>query len=521
MLALEVEFLTGRYVATAHDDRDGWEWPPHPARLYSAMVAEWGSAEEPSDDERAVLNRLESMAPPSIAASAAVERSVVTHYVPVNDANLTGEALWRRSKQVDQELETLRDPQLADKQRRAAEKRLAAARDVADLVVATSRNGSSTLPSDRGRQARTYPSVTPDSPVVTYVWPEADLSASEKETLDGLLSRLTRLGHSSSLVNCRLTDAQVEPTLVPSARGSVRLRGVCAGQLDALVGEFRMHQGSRPRSLPATTVSYASADEVVEGGPVRSDLAGDWFVVHLEGPRTLPHRVVAVTTALRGAVLAHAEEHSETLHGHGADGQPTRRPHVSFLALPDVAHGHGTGRLMGLAAMLPIGCDHRERRALLQALGRWMTNGGRLTVAGGHVLQAELVEAPHLRSLERATWAGPALEYASAVPIALPWRARKAGERANEWQLAEEWVADSCEHIGLPRPEWVQVSIAPLLQGTLPASRYPAFRQGATARRLVHARLRFPVPVEGPVVLGSGRFLGLGLMRPVGVGRDV
>lgn len=521
MLALEIELLTGRYVATAHDDRDTGEWPPHPARLFSAMVAEWGSVEVPDDNERAVLAQIETLPPPSIAASAAVSRSVVTHYVPINDANVTGEALWRRSQQVDQALEALSDPGLTEKQRLAAEKRLSTARDVADLVAATSRTGSSTLPADRGRQARTYPSVTPESPVVTYIWPEADLSSDEKHALDGLLTRVTRLGHSSSLVSCRVTDAEVEPSMVPSVTGTVRLRGVSAGQLDALVSEFHQHRGSRPRSLPSTTVTYAPADSVVDAPPPRSELAGDWFVVELKGPRLAPHRVVAATSALRGAVLSHAAEHPEVLHGHDREGRPTRRPHVSFIALPDVAHHHATGRLMGVAAMLPAETERADRRSLLQALGRWLADSGQLTVAGGHLLQAELVEAPQFRSLQRETWAGPSQEYVSALPVALPWRARKAGERANEWELAEGWVADSCEHIGLPRPEWVQVSIAPLLQGALPASRYPAFRQGATARRLVHARLRFPVPVEGPVVLGSGRFLGLGLMRPIDGGRDV
>ena len=39
MFAIRVECLTGRYVATAYDDRSRAEWPPHPARLFSALVA--------------------------------------------------------------------------------------------------------------------------------------------------------------------------------------------------------------------------------------------------------------------------------------------------------------------------------------------------------------------------------------------------------------------------------------------------------------------------------------------------
>jgi hypothetical protein len=39
MLAIELVFLTGRYVATAYNSRTESEWPPHPARVFSALSA--------------------------------------------------------------------------------------------------------------------------------------------------------------------------------------------------------------------------------------------------------------------------------------------------------------------------------------------------------------------------------------------------------------------------------------------------------------------------------------------------
>ena len=41
MLALKIEYLTGVCMATRHDDpsRASAEWPPHPDRLFSALVA--------------------------------------------------------------------------------------------------------------------------------------------------------------------------------------------------------------------------------------------------------------------------------------------------------------------------------------------------------------------------------------------------------------------------------------------------------------------------------------------------
>jgi CRISPR-associated protein Csb2 len=49
MLALEVEFLTGVSVAATPNRREQPEWPPHPDRLFQALVAAWGRDEKPDD----------------------------------------------------------------------------------------------------------------------------------------------------------------------------------------------------------------------------------------------------------------------------------------------------------------------------------------------------------------------------------------------------------------------------------------------------------------------------------------
>ena len=77
---IEVNFLTGRYVATFHNDRRQPEWPPHPARLFSALVATWADADEPDRSEREALEWLEAQGHPAIAASCAVPRKVVSHF---------------------------------------------------------------------------------------------------------------------------------------------------------------------------------------------------------------------------------------------------------------------------------------------------------------------------------------------------------------------------------------------------------------------------------------------------------
>jgi len=85
MLAIAVELLSGRYTATQFNDRNRPEWPPHPARLFSAMVAAWADNDDPDPAERSALRWLEEQDPPSIHCGERYSRSVVTHFVPVND----------------------------------------------------------------------------------------------------------------------------------------------------------------------------------------------------------------------------------------------------------------------------------------------------------------------------------------------------------------------------------------------------------------------------------------------------
>lgn len=100
------------------------------------------------------------------------------------------------------------------------------------------------------------------------------------------------------------------------------------------------------------------------------------------------------------------------------------------------------------------------------------------------------------------------------------------------WNAAEKAVVAACAHVGLPEPVTVAAGFTPFVAGARQTALFPAFHQkGANGkpirRQLVHASITFDKPVRGPLMLGAGRFLGLGLMRPsdvmddAGVGADV
>jgi CRISPR-associated protein Csb2 len=80
----------------------------------------------------------------------------------------------------------------------------------------------------------------------------------------------------------------------------------------------------------------------------------------------------------------------------------------------------------------------------------------------------------------------------------------------------EELIATSCGRIGLPAPASIEHSSYPFLEGSQPV---PAFRlhrkPSERARWGVHALLTFREEVCGPVLLGAGRYFGLGLLHPL------
>ena len=546
MLAIEVNFLTGRFVASAYNNREASEWPPHPARLFSALVASWAEAGE-NDAERELLEWLEAQPAPSLVASGADPRRVVSHYVPVNDAEIV-----QRRRDTVKHLSELTDlnAQYEDELERSggeltkkAERTRAKINKLMDVDDQVTEPGTTAvksalelLPDGRGKQERHFPSVTPSESRVTFVWADAEPSDSIRGSLDQLLERVTRLGHSSSLVSCRVVSDPPLPNWTPGS-GSHVLRCIGPGQLAALQERFQQHQAIKPRSLPFSPVRYGDVpSEPGSPSPLHPDTAGDWVVFELllksQSRRFPSTRAVDVASTMRAAIMSHAEDPiPEGLSGHQPAGTPTLEPHVAFLPLPYVGSQYADGRIMGLAVSIPASLDDVSRRATLRAIGHWELEVGSdpliLTFGRSGMLQLKRRTGPiDLVSIRPEIWQKPSQRWVSATPIALPTHPGAFGKgsaaaRAKAWDRAEQAVVASCRYVGLPEPARVELSLAPFIRGARPAADFPPFRQRGSdgnqvARRLVHASLVFDQTVEGPLVLGAGRFLGLGLMRPIG-----
>ena len=153
-LTIGWEYLTGYAVATNPANRERAEWPPHP-RVFMAMAAAWFETDQDPAEGNALL-RLESLGDPELvlpAVEPCFERSNVTFYVPVNDK---------------------------------AGPSAATLQSVPALT--------------RSKQPRTFPRIWVGHDPCFLHWPDVQDEDQHRLALQRLCSKVTRIGHSSSLV---------------------------------------------------------------------------------------------------------------------------------------------------------------------------------------------------------------------------------------------------------------------------------------------------------------------------------
>ncbi|WP_187300574.1 type I-G CRISPR-associated protein Csb2 [Mizugakiibacter sediminis] len=531
MLAIEVELLTGRYAATAHNDRWRAEWPPHPARFFSALVAALHDYDNVDQAEREALLWLERQGAPSLWVDLEPRvgrRQVQGVYVPVNDITLGGDAAIREAEAKLAEAKTPATKRKAEAAlEKAKRKAVAVDPQPSDKALETA---TALLPERRTRRVRTFPVVLPETPTFAFLWPTVDPSP-HRASLEQLCARVTRLGHSSSLVRCSVVDRNFTPMLVPGDDGDVVLRVVGCDQLERLEQTYKHHQGVESRALPARSQRYRSASKGTAPTPTaESVFSSDWVLFErVGGPRLVASRGTDLARALRGALIeVHGSQNlPETLSGHTESG-PTAQPHVAFVPLPFVGHEYADGAIMGCALVLPRGLAKNDRELLLHLVAKWekqrADQRGNLTLAAGTLppFIVRRVDLSAKTTLDPARWCRASTRFVTATPIALDknpgnLRSNKDGTARKAALEAQQNISDACLRVVGVRPSLVEVSLAPLLPGAQHVRDFLPWpgRPGRTPRVRVHADIRFEAPVRGPLLLGAGRYFGLGLCLPV------
>jgi CRISPR-associated protein Csb2 len=316
-------------------------------------------------------------------------------------------------------------------------------------------------------------------------------------------------------------------------------RAPYVGRLAELKRIHERHIGGdeRARATPST-LSLQAAEQALERS--RSNFAPNWIVLsRVGGERPDPLASAVIAKAMRNALMSVWPQQPPPawLCGHEADGSPARDPHLAILPLCDVGYDWSDGHLMGLALVppralaeqwkTPTPATWEQRRALpnaLAVLGAKNDGTIRLTLGRAGTWDIAVDESRVARGLRPERYCRPSRRFATVTPIALDRHPK--GDLAERSEDARYLVALACTRIGLPKPEPAAIALSKHAgpRGAIsarPPGGAPAWvtwtRPGALAgKALVHAVIEFACPVEGPVVLGAGRFHGLGLCLPVG-----
>jgi CRISPR-associated protein Csb2 len=280
----------------------------------------------------------------------------------------------------------------------------------------------------RSKQPRSFPRIWLGAMPCFLHWPDAGDTAIHRAALGRLCRKVSRIGHSSSLVSMRLVgDAEPMPgagihLVKDDSVAEFQARSVSRGMLEMLGERFGEEPRRRHASLSQAIQGLKARRRSVKGGGARelkagideqireleSQLAGtvprppvrpvtglwtgyrrvdhgpaspeiirslfdpDVLVLsQVGGPRLPAVATLSVTKALRETILSQvAQPVPDWVTGHGPDSQPLRdgKGHLALVPLPFVGREHADGHLLGVALVFPGSVPRKERGRVLGKL---------------------------------------------------------------------------------------------------------------------------------------------------------
>ena len=260
-----------------------------------------------------------------------------------------------------------------------------------------------------------------------------------------------------------------------------------------------------------------SADDDPDATPLSCDpeFAGLWR----EAMRERIIQIAGETDHWDDANLA-----NELLTGHaGRDGRPTQQPHLAIVPLPSFnATGTADGRVRRVALI-----GYAKSGIAVPAAEIYETLAAALDGESNSKLKGRLNRCDISWDKVWSQLIGMSRVWYSITPVAIArgfkvprfspdGRALESNERHTR-KLAElcALLRDSMRHMELPeavvRSASIELTSSPLLNRTVRAERYRPPGENAF---LTHARIEFPEPIQGPLLLGDNRYKGLGLFIP-------
>ena len=283
----------------------------------------------------------------------------------------------------------------------------------------------------RSKQPRSFPRIWVGNTSCFLRWSNAEGAGMHRVALGRLCRKVTRLGHSSSLVSMRVADdadpmpgdgshlvteeLQAEMQARSFSRGTLemlherfgdgprRCYAILTKEVDDLKVKRKTVTGKgakerkaeidgriqgleselsegvpRPPVRPTTGLwtGYRRADR----GPAALEVARGLFdpdilvLSQVAGPSLPVVSTLAVTKALRETIMSRAAQPvPDWVSGHRSDGQPLRdgKGHMALVPLPFVGHEHADGHLLGVALVFPQSV--RARSAATSSASCWST----------------------------------------------------------------------------------------------------------------------------------------------------
>ncbi len=507
-LVLHVRLHDGRY----HGEGD---WPPSPARLFQALVAGAGLGGPLAKTDKEALEWLEQQNKPLIAAPPAWQpRRGVLFYMPNNDSDrIEGDPLR-----------------------------------MAKIRTAT-------------KVFRPY-IFDADVPFV-YAWPLAGDAGDDDRAraICSLAERLYQLGWGVDMAWAWgevLDDRQLDDLLAkhpgrvlrPSAaRSTTTLPSPYPGSLESIERRYRAYgerfryvkdgkavkvvfrQPPRPRFKPVPYDSPPSRQLFELREPTAEAGFAPWPLVRASA-LVVRLRDGAVER-LNSALPVHRAEIERVLVGRKPDGRNNGPPEdrVRIIPLPSIGHVHADREIRRVLIEVPPTCPLRPDDV------PWAFSGLDVVDVETGEVQAVLTRTDDQGFLRHYGLEddGRHRVWRSVTPAALPEDARrrridpvrkrdeaKAGrERVAEQTRAVAAVCHALRHAGVRTGvKSIRVQREPFDAN---GARVEAFAGGTrfAKERLWHMEVAFEAPVSGPLVIGDGRFLGLGVMAPLAKTMDI
>ncbi len=487
------------------------DWPPAPARLFQALLSGAARGANVPTEAAAWLSWLEGLRPPDVGAPRARRGQRVTGFVPNNDLDAVGGdpdrvADIRVSKQTRPWL-IEGPPRLLYAWRFEPDYRKPSpitANDIASRLYQFGRG-------------------------IDMAWAEVeeladDELASRLETFDGVIYRPTG-GASGASLDCPM----------PGSMASLDARYAANLHRFEIIAERVIFR--RPPKPRFQQVEYDAPPEraLFE---LRSIIENEEFVADTSYARFPLDRASTLTTALRdgatdrlvSALPDRKDVIERTLRNRENPSRPT--PRARILPVPSIGHRHTDRMVRRLLVEVP-GDSPVRMRDVSWAFSGLIARDRHDDQTGVVVSEARLTPATDQSMLEHyGIGSGLTLTYRTwrtVTAAVLPSEAarrrvdpqRRFQEAKGGAELAREHAAAGRAVIQALRHAAIRAKV-----GRVHVQREPFEARGARAEafaagtrfdktRLWHVEVELDRPIPGPVVIGDGRYAGLGLMAPV------